>query len=131
MSMVHLLSCFIFKTRSGYGQTGPFKSAAGYDVVIEGEAGLMHMSVDSLLLELESIGTTDTLLCIARENQMVLLAKSELLRLILLQVYMRMERSWRRLSRGNKLGEVYGSIATFSKHRLVKAAERTTRCDYL
>jgi hypothetical protein len=31
--------------RSGYGQTGPFKEAAGYDVIIEGEAGLMHMSV--------------------------------------------------------------------------------------
>ena len=29
----------------GYGQTGPFAQAAGYDVVIEAEAGLMHMSV--------------------------------------------------------------------------------------
>jgi succinate--hydroxymethylglutarate CoA-transferase len=29
----------------GYGQTGPYRKAAGYDVVIEGEAGLMHMSV--------------------------------------------------------------------------------------
>lgn len=28
---------------SGYGQTGPYRKAAGYDVVIEGEAGLMHM----------------------------------------------------------------------------------------
>jgi len=27
----------------GYGQTGPYRQAAGYDVVIEGEAGLMHM----------------------------------------------------------------------------------------
>lgn len=27
----------------GYGQTGPYRRAAGYDVVIEGEAGLMHM----------------------------------------------------------------------------------------
>lgn len=27
----------------GYGQTGPYRNAAGYDVVIEGEAGLMHM----------------------------------------------------------------------------------------
>jgi succinate--hydroxymethylglutarate CoA-transferase len=27
----------------GYGQTGPYRTAAGYDVVIEGEAGLMHM----------------------------------------------------------------------------------------
>jgi hypothetical protein len=29
----------------GYGQTGPYREAAGYDVIIEGEAGLMHMSV--------------------------------------------------------------------------------------
>jgi succinate---hydroxymethylglutarate CoA-transferase len=28
---------------SGYGQTGPYRTAAGYDVVIEGEAGLMYM----------------------------------------------------------------------------------------
>lgn len=27
----------------GYGQTGPYRQAAGYDVIIEGEAGLMHM----------------------------------------------------------------------------------------
>lgn len=32
----------------GYGQTGPYKEAAGYDVIIEGEAGLMHMFVFSL-----------------------------------------------------------------------------------
>ena len=31
---------------SGYGQTGPYRKAAGYDVVIEGEAGLMHMWVE-------------------------------------------------------------------------------------
>ena len=28
----------------GYGQTGPYKHSPGYDVVIEAEAGLMHMS---------------------------------------------------------------------------------------
>jgi succinate--hydroxymethylglutarate CoA-transferase len=28
----------------GYGQTGPFRQAAGYDVIIEGEAGLMHIT---------------------------------------------------------------------------------------
>ena len=28
---------------AGYGQTGPYREAAGYDVIIEGEAGLMHM----------------------------------------------------------------------------------------
>jgi len=32
----------------GYGQTGPSRTAAGYDVVIEGEAGLMHMSAPRL-----------------------------------------------------------------------------------
>ena len=31
----------------GYGQTGPYRTAAGYDVVVEGEAGLMHMLVES------------------------------------------------------------------------------------
>lgn len=36
----------------GYGQTGPYKEAAGYDVIIEGEAGLMHMSVHILLCQL-------------------------------------------------------------------------------
>jgi succinate--hydroxymethylglutarate CoA-transferase len=30
----------------GYGQTGPYRDAPGYDVVIEGEAGLMHMLVE-------------------------------------------------------------------------------------
>lgn len=27
----------------GYGQSGPFRKAAGYDVIVEAEAGLMHM----------------------------------------------------------------------------------------
>lgn len=30
---------------SGYGQTGPYAGQAGYDVIIEAEAGLMHMYV--------------------------------------------------------------------------------------
>lgn len=34
----------IYASITGYGQTGPFRSAAGYDVVIEGEAGLMHIT---------------------------------------------------------------------------------------
>jgi len=34
----------IYASITGYGQTGPFKEAAGYDVVIEGEAGLMHIT---------------------------------------------------------------------------------------
>lgn len=29
---------------SGYGQTGPYANAPGYDVLIEAEAGLMHIT---------------------------------------------------------------------------------------
>lgn len=35
----------IYASITGYGQTGPYSKAAGYDVIIEGEAGLMHMYV--------------------------------------------------------------------------------------
>ncbi|KAF9778686.1 CAIB/BAIF family enzyme [Thelephora terrestris] len=34
----------IYASITGYGQTGPYRGAAGYDVVIEGEAGLMHIT---------------------------------------------------------------------------------------
>ncbi|KAI0051069.1 CAIB/BAIF family enzyme [Auriscalpium vulgare] len=34
----------VYASISGYGQTGPYREAAGYDVVIEGEAGLMHIT---------------------------------------------------------------------------------------
>jgi len=34
----------IYASITGYGQTGPSRTAAGYDVVIEGEAGLMHIT---------------------------------------------------------------------------------------
>ncbi|KAF9651318.1 CAIB/BAIF family enzyme [Thelephora ganbajun] len=34
----------IYASITGYGQTGPYRRAAGYDVVIEGEAGLMHIT---------------------------------------------------------------------------------------
>ncbi|KZT52469.1 CAIB/BAIF family enzyme [Calocera cornea HHB12733] len=34
----------IYCSITGYGQTGPYRKAAGYDVVIEGEAGLMHIT---------------------------------------------------------------------------------------
>ncbi|KLO06969.1 CAIB/BAIF family enzyme [Schizopora paradoxa] len=34
----------IYASISGYGQTGPYKKAAGYDVIIEAEAGLMHIT---------------------------------------------------------------------------------------
>ncbi|KAG8848376.1 hypothetical protein FRB91_010871 [Serendipita sp. 411] len=36
----------IYTSISGYGQTGPYATAAGYDVVIEAEAGLMHITGD-------------------------------------------------------------------------------------
>ncbi|KAL4250559.1 CoA-transferase III family protein [Abortiporus biennis] len=34
----------IYASITGYGQTGPYRKAAGYDVIIEGEAGLMHIT---------------------------------------------------------------------------------------
>ncbi|KAF8330580.1 CAIB/BAIF family enzyme [Cantharellus anzutake] len=34
----------IYASISGYGQTGPYAKNAGYDVVIEAEAGLMHIT---------------------------------------------------------------------------------------
>ncbi|PCH40304.1 CAIB/BAIF family enzyme [Wolfiporia cocos MD-104 SS10] len=34
----------IYASITGYGQTGPYRQAAGYDVAIEGEAGLMHIT---------------------------------------------------------------------------------------
>ncbi|KAH9841341.1 CAIB BAIF family enzyme [Rhodofomes roseus] len=34
----------IYASVTGYGQTGPYRQAAGYDVIIEGEAGLMHIT---------------------------------------------------------------------------------------
>ncbi|KDQ62235.1 hypothetical protein JAAARDRAFT_30120 [Jaapia argillacea MUCL 33604] len=34
----------IYTSITGYGQTGPYSEAAGYDVIIEGEAGLMHIT---------------------------------------------------------------------------------------
>ncbi|KAL1950700.1 hypothetical protein VTO73DRAFT_5824 [Trametes versicolor] len=34
----------IYTSITGYGQSGPFKKAAGYDVIVEAEAGLMHIT---------------------------------------------------------------------------------------
>lgn len=34
----------IYASVTGYGQSGPYRQAAGYDVIIEGEAGLMHIT---------------------------------------------------------------------------------------
>lgn len=33
-----------FEISIGYGQTGPYRQHAGYDVIVEGEAGLMHIT---------------------------------------------------------------------------------------
>lgn len=34
----------VYASITGYGQTGPYRQAPGYDVVIEAEAGLMHIT---------------------------------------------------------------------------------------
>ncbi|KAJ2986372.1 hypothetical protein NUW54_g9793 [Trametes sanguinea] len=34
----------IYASITGYGQTGPFRTAAGYDVIVEAEAGLMQIT---------------------------------------------------------------------------------------
>lgn len=34
----------VYASISGYGQTGPYSKKAGYDVIIEGEAGMMHIT---------------------------------------------------------------------------------------
>lgn len=36
----------IYASITGYGQTGPYKSRAGYDVMVEAEMGLMHITGD-------------------------------------------------------------------------------------
>ncbi|TFK74766.1 CoA-transferase family III [Pluteus cervinus] len=34
----------VYASITGYGQSGPYREAAGYDVIIEAEAGLMHIT---------------------------------------------------------------------------------------
>ncbi len=34
----------IYASITGYGQTGPYRSRAGYDVMVEAEMGLMHVT---------------------------------------------------------------------------------------
>lgn len=38
-----LVTCYM-KLMTGYGSTGPYAKNPGYDVVIEAEAGLMHIT---------------------------------------------------------------------------------------
>lgn len=40
----------VYASITGYGQTGPYASMAGYDVIIAADAGLFHMLVLSLLI---------------------------------------------------------------------------------
>ena len=38
------LGSLIYASITGYGQTGPFSKRAGYDVMVEAEMGLMHIT---------------------------------------------------------------------------------------
>lgn len=81
-SLVHgIFSCnktqfaAIHIVKLGYGQDGPYKSYPGYDVVIEAEAGLMHMLVSGCYCEDKLIPTMVPSL--AQANLDVNPAKSE------------------------------------------------------
>ena len=39
-----LNSSLIYASITGYGQTGPYRNRAGYDVMVEAEMGLMHIT---------------------------------------------------------------------------------------
>lgn len=42
---IHRLNpSLIYASITGYGQTGPYRSRAGYDVMVEAEMGLMHVT---------------------------------------------------------------------------------------
>jgi succinate---hydroxymethylglutarate CoA-transferase len=42
---IHKLNpCLIYTSITGYGQTGPYSQRAGYDVMVEAEMGLMHIT---------------------------------------------------------------------------------------
>lgn len=34
----------VYASITGYGQTGPYRKRAGYDVMVEAEMGLMHIT---------------------------------------------------------------------------------------
>lgn len=40
----HLNPSVIYASVTGYGQTGPYRRRAGYDVMVEAEMGLMHIT---------------------------------------------------------------------------------------
>lgn len=43
-SETHARHSLIYASITGYGQTGPYSSRAGYDVMVEAEMGLMHIT---------------------------------------------------------------------------------------
>ncbi|KAH8114579.1 CAIB/BAIF family enzyme [Phellopilus nigrolimitatus] len=46
-----LNSRLVYASISGYGQHGPYSKSPGYDVIVEAEAGLMHMQVGNHVCE--------------------------------------------------------------------------------
>jgi len=44
ISAAHSQPSLIYASITGYGQTGPYSSRAGYDVMVEAEMGLMHIT---------------------------------------------------------------------------------------
>jgi succinate--hydroxymethylglutarate CoA-transferase len=43
-TMAQLNPSLIYASVTGYGQTGPYRDRAGYDVMVEAEMGLMHIT---------------------------------------------------------------------------------------
>lgn len=46
--MLVLQVCSCSEDDVGYGQTGPYATRSGYDVMVEAEMGLMHITGSSL-----------------------------------------------------------------------------------
>lgn len=98
------------QVKSGYGQTGPFRQAAGYDVVIEAEAGLMHMYAPQN--HTFPLTPTDAH-SLALANLVDRLRKSAWRLRILLQDCTRMVPSWQRFFLGKKPARESGSTAIY------------------
>lgn len=100
----------------GYGQTGPYAKAAGYDVIIEGEAGLMHMLVLTIL-----ILPVLTIMVVHTEPESLIdhpqRSVSQLR--ISLQVCTPMAPSWRHSSLVKRRAKEYGLIVICLKAKLV------------
>ncbi|KIK59379.1 hypothetical protein GYMLUDRAFT_85990 [Collybiopsis luxurians FD-317 M1] len=50
----------IYASITGYGQTGPYRQHAGYDVIVEGEAGLMHITGEPYPAKPVKVGVAST-----------------------------------------------------------------------